>query len=313
MRRKVVHIHWPDSLFPNWSPTELEVLFLEQHLQEIRKHAKVVYTRHNEFPHYSQNPNRKKCYEIVERNADAIVHMGNYGLEEFRETLRNDHVEHFVIPHHIYNNEISNSITREEARGKLKIKLNKFVVLTFGAFRNADEVSMVLFGFRKWRLKNKYLLAPLLGRIVIDERKNKHFLGHLENELRLFKLLTDGIHPGKDFIPDDMVESYFAAADVVLIQRLHILNSGNVSMAFYFKRPVVGPDTGNTGELLRSTGNFVFDPFTTASLPGMLDEAFRAAGSSVGGNNYQYAITNLKVAQIAEKYLDVYQAVLGET
>jgi hypothetical protein len=90
----VVHIHWPDSLFPNWSPTELEVLFLEQHLQEVRKHAKVVYTRHNEVPHYSQNPNRKKCYEIVERNADAIVHMGNYGLEEFRETLRNDHVEH---------------------------------------------------------------------------------------------------------------------------------------------------------------------------------------------------------------------------
>ena len=58
----------------------------------------------------------------------------------------------------------------------------------------------------------------------------------------------------------------FAVSDVVFIQRCVILNSGVVPMAFLFGRGVVGPDSGNVGELLRVTANLVFSPSDQGSV-----------------------------------------------
>ena len=67
------------------------------------------------------------------------------------------------------------------------------------------------------------------------------------------------LEPKRDFT-DEEVALYFAAADAVFIQRLDDLNSGNLPMAFLFRKAVAGPAGGNIGEWLRKTDNPVFDP-----------------------------------------------------
>lgn len=53
---------------------------------------------------------------------------------------------------------------------------------------------------------------------------------------------------------------YIAASDVIFIQRKDILNSGNVPLGFLYHKVVMGPATGNIGEILAATGNPTFHP-----------------------------------------------------
>jgi glycosyltransferase involved in cell wall biosynthesis len=306
----IVHIQWPDSLFVNWSPTDLEVLFLGKHINEIKKHAKIVYTRHNEVPHIQLNPNKKKCYDIIEKNADAIVHLGNYGIDTLKEKLQNYQIKHFVIPHHIYENEYDNSISQQEARTRLNIPLRKFVILTFGTYRNAEEVHMVLDEYKKMKIKHKYLLAPRLRKTLINEAKKKHILKWIKDRIVLLKFKIQGISMGNDFVSDDKVSYYFAASDIVLIQRLNIMNSGNVSMAFYFSKPVVGANVGNMGDLLIKTNNYVFNPYEKDALCKAIYNIKKNQPSSTGDENYKFAMRFLNLKTVATQYIEVYKSLL---
>ena len=71
----------------------------------------------------------------------------------------------------------------------------------------------------------------------------------------------------------------------MLLQRTTILNSGNIPMAFYLEKVMVGPDTGNVGELLKKTGNPVFDIDNLSTLESCIQQALRLAKDGYGKKN----------------------------
>ena len=306
----IIHIQWPDSLFTNWSPSDQEILSLEKHIKEIKKHSKIVYTRHNEVPHYAQNPNKLKAYNIIEKNADAFVHMGSYGIEELKQKLDNRNIKHFIIPHHIYENEYDNSISQQDARKRLNIPSYKYVILTFGTYRNTKEVEMVLNEFKKLKIKHKLLLAPRLKKILINGTIKKNILKWIRDKILLLTFKMQGISMGSDFITDDRLADYFASADVVLIQRLNALNSGNIPLAYYFSNPVVGANVGNMGELLIKTNNIVFNPYEKDALCKAIYNVKKNQPSSTGNENYTYAMQFLNLETVAKQYIEVYKSIL---
>jgi len=306
----LIHIHWPESLFKNWKPTDAEVLLLQKHIKEIKKRSAIVYTRHDIGPHYSRNINKIKCFDIVENAADAIVHLGNYGIQELKEKLQKETTSHFVIPHHIYNSVYDNRISQQQARKRLSIPQNKFVLLTFGDYRDAEEVNMVLSGFEEYKNKQKYLLAPRLQKRLNEEVKNIFSWEWIRCKLLIIKLKISGVNMGSKFVSDDYLPSYFAAADLVLIQRKVILNSGNIPMAFLFKKPVIGANVGNIGELLTETNNVVFDPNKEGALTKAFCEAEKKSTTALGNSNFNYAMKFMNLNSIAQQYLEVYQSAL---
>ena len=306
----IIHIQWPNPVFEILTPTDIGVLKVEKHIAEIKKYSKLVYTRHNERPHYTQNQNVLKCYKIIEQNSDAIVHLGAYGIREFKEQLQNNNNKHFVIPHHIYEEEYDNNITQKEAREKLNIPPNKFVVLTFGAYRDKEEAEMVLSEFAALDMKHKFLLAPRLKNILMKDVNHVFILNWLRSKLISMKLKKQKESFGEAFVSNDLLPYYFSASDVVLIQRKKILNSGNIPMAFFFKKLVVGANVGNVGELLIKTNNMVFNPNETGALCETLKEAEQISSSDIGENNYIFAIQNMNIKTVAKQYLEVYKSVL---
>ena len=114
-----------------------------------------------------------------------------------------------------------------------------------------------------------------------------------------------GIQFSNDVIPDDLMQCYFCAADVVLIQRLDILNSGNLPMAFAAGKVVVGPNVGNVGLILRETDNFTFDPDHIESAISALQSALGAI--SKGEENKEYAAKHWSSDIIATELLKHYQ------
>ena len=104
-------------------------------------------------------------------------------------------------------------------------------------------------------------------------------------------------------INDTDVQQMIQASDIMFIQRLEILNSGNLPLGFAGGNIVVGPDLGNVGEMLRATGNPVFDPHDKESIFIAVDKAIsmlKQNNYSQGKKNYEYAKNHWNKEHVAQ-------------
>ena len=155
----IIHFQWPEGLFGLFGHqvTDEELTRVNQRLLWLKEHGKkLFYTCHNLKPHTNKNENLLRLYELIYSNADYIQHLGDYSCELLQSQYPN--VRHVVIPHHIYDNVLSFSVTQQEARQRLHLPQDKKIILSFGKFRNNKERQFVL------NIKNKCNHSPLFGR-----------------------------------------------------------------------------------------------------------------------------------------------------
>lgn len=310
----IVHFQWPEFIFgsdtKHLSDEKVEQLSLRLVLLK-EKGIKVYVQIHNLKPHRNQDKNVLRLYELLYQHANVMVHMGKYSRDLLQPQYPN--AQHVVIPHHIYDNVYSFEYTCEEARKRLHIPLDKQVVLSFGKFRNDNERHFVL---NLVSCTDKY--SPLYGREGGGEaplfvmpgfyRETLHTWNPKKLVTRLYHTLCyrlKGIKFSNDVIPDDLMQCYFCAADVVFLQRLDILNSGNLPMAFAAGKVVVGSNVGNVGQILCETGNFTFDPHDIKSAVSALQKALTE--TTKGKGNKTYATEHWSSDLIATTLLRYYQ------
>lgn len=308
----IIHFQWPEEAV-GWTCNDPDIIRrLDERIKFFRSRgAHFVYTRHNVRPHYS-NDIINRAYDIIETESDVIVHMGHFSRNEF--AAKHPGSRNVVIPHHIYENTYNESISMVCARQHLKLPQDAFIVTAFGKFRNREEIRMMLDAFRAWDEKHKLLLAP---RLFPFSRSN-NYGGNLFKKLtsrigyhllmpllcRLWKLRAGA---NDELIENADLPYYIAASDILFIQRIDILNSGNVPLAFLFRKTVVGPNVGNIGEILRETGNATFNPDDKASIVRALEEAQLLADEGQGNANYSYAKKFMNVRKIGQEYAQTYK------
>jgi len=113
----IIHFQWPDTIFYGQETSDPEINKLITHIDLLKKKGiKLVYTRHNLRPHYNRNKYYLKLYKIIEENCDAVLHMGNYSIQQFKANVNNKKAAHYIIPHHTYDHLYTNNITQQEAR-----------------------------------------------------------------------------------------------------------------------------------------------------------------------------------------------------
>ena len=305
----IIHFQWPEGLFGLFGHqvTDEELTRVNQRLLWLKEHGKkLFYTCHNLKPHTNKSENLLCLYELIYSNADYIQHLGDYSCELLQSQYPN--ARHVIIPHHIYDDVYSFNISQAEARQRLRLPADKKIILSFGKFRNDEERNLVLSLQKNFQLSSlnsqlsTLFLMPGFYRETLHTWNPKKLVTRLYHTIR-YKL--KGIRFCNEVIPDDMMQCYFCAADVVLIQRLDILNSGNLPMAFHAGKVVVGPDVGNVGPILRETGNFTFAPNDKKSAISALQKALEAI--SKGAENKTYAVTHWSSEHIAAELLKCYQ------
>lgn len=300
----IIHFHWVEWHIPI-STSDDANKFINR-FNTVRTRCKIVTTCHDLKPHYAKNPHLERVLNYLYDHCDAMIHMGKYSFDYFT-TRSNGKVKHFIIPHHIYNNFYKFSLDKSLARKQLKIPSDANVLLCFGDFRSDIERNMVLNAWKKADIQNKYLSAPGFCRI----RKNL-ILGYKQIiKAVYYKLLR--VHFTNKFIPHNKVETYLCAADILMIQRAAILNSGNLSLGFHAKKVVIGPNIGNVKEVLENTGNPVFDPNDISSVTKAIQEGFLLKDTDLPQKNYDYAMKNWNVSEIARKHVEVYRDILKNT
>lgn len=290
----IVHFMWPEAVF-GWSnpgATAESLAQLKQAVSRIKAEGTLIaYTRHNTRPHIDDNPFLAKAYELIEGSADVIFHMGERSKTEFLSSHPKSAARNVVVPHHTYAR-ISRAVTKKEAREWFGLSEKDRVVLSFGVFRSDEERELLVNAVRDCEIDNLKVLAPRFS----------------DNPPPEIAALSHGRS-----VPEQALPLYFAAADVVFVQRCHILNSGNVSMAFHFGCACVGPDVGNVGEILKATGNPVFDPTDRASVARSLREAFAAMDTqNIGEKNRIWADAHWSQDSVAARIVAEYRGAMRE-
>ncbi|HMO39155.1 MAG TPA: hypothetical protein PKC76_06040 [Saprospiraceae bacterium] len=303
----VLLFQWPEELFHNWNePSTEELNHLKAVLNWWRPRAKLVIIRHNYHPHYRDSANYAQLYDIVYAHMDGVIHMGNHSKDEYQSRYQAIALsqKHAVIPHLLFTS-FPDQTNQIEARKKLGIPTTSFIVLIFGALRHKEEIHFAFKNFRRLRIKNKYLL---IAKMPLKKYRGARYIHPI---IKMAYVLIPRTKLFFNFQPDDRVQYFFHAADVVLIPRRAPLNSGNVPLGFAFGKVVIGPKKGNVGEILEETGNPTFDFDDNESVKRAVEIGKTLVENNKGEDNLVFATNYWGHQNISLKFQDFLKEIVG--
>jgi glycosyltransferase involved in cell wall biosynthesis len=235
---------------------------------------KVVLTAHNVNTHRRDAKDtvlNRLTLRIQYRLADHVfVHTDKmkselvveFGVPETRVT---------IIPYGINNAVPHTSLSPKQARQRLGLHDRDKVILFFGRITPYKGLDYLVGAFqRSFAAREEYRLIVAGGLQPGCEE-----YGH-----EIQKEIQTGISDGRiifkpNFIPDEEIELYFKAADVLVLPYRHIYQSGVLFLGYSFGLPVLVAEVGNLKhEIVEGETGFVFKPDDSCDLARAIDRYF---------------------------------------
>ncbi|MFS0730180.1 glycosyltransferase [Curtobacterium sp. 1P10AnD] len=235
-RGDVVHVHWTAPIVQRASTSEEGTERLRRFQVAVddaqRRGATVLWTVHNALPHDVQHRALElELSRFLASTAD-VIHVMNSGTARVVEddySLPRAKLVH--IPHPSYRGVYETGLSREEARASFDFAEDEFAVLFFGQVRPYKGVDLLIEAFHRTTSTGRFVFM-LAGRTSPED-----------------KAVIDGMLPEglrcvrhHDFLADEEVERWFAAADLTVLPYRRILNSGTLHLAATYGVPVALPD-----------------------------------------------------------------------
>jgi beta-1,4-mannosyltransferase len=256
-RYEVIHVHWPESnkLRKSFTIGLLYAAILISLLKYAKlRGAHIVWTVHNELPHEVKHPKlTKKFFSIFKKLVDGFIFLNKASHDNlFPELNCQTDKLGAVIPHGHYRGFYKNNFNQRQARAKLDIDENKKIILYFGQIRPYKGIDTLIRVFNSSKLEDTILL--ICG---ASSDSNSEFTS------QLLESSSDSVRFDLRFIPDDQLQIYFNAADLVVLPYKQILNSGTIFLALSYSKPVLIPEFEGLKELQKLFGKnwvFTFEP-----------------------------------------------------
>jgi glycosyltransferase involved in cell wall biosynthesis len=252
-RVDIIHLHWLHPFLIGNSRVKTIVkslLFISQLLIVKIFGIKLVWTVHNLKNHENRYTETELLFSrVVAQLADAIIahcEAAKQDIQRVFNVRRKDKI--VVIPHGSYSNVYKNTISQEEARNRLNLLPTDLTFLFLGKIRPYKGALELIDSFRK--LENNYAKLIIAGkpRPQLVELLRKKAEG--DSNIRLIL----------SFIPDDEIQIYMNAADIMILPYRDILTSGAVILGMSFGKAIIAPYLGCIPEILDSSGSFFYDP-----------------------------------------------------
>lgn len=299
-RFDVWHMHWPEGILGKRAG--LRSVPGRITLNTLLKYARITGTRtiwtvHNLEAHHRIHVADDDFWMAFTDKIDASIHLSKSGrsmaMSRF-SALRGK--PSFVIPHGHYRGIYPNTIGKAEARDRLGISNEGRVITHVGYGRPYKNIPHLIRSFLG--------LSSSTDRLVIAGRPSSK---DIHDAILAASASDSRISLKLDFIPEEEMQVYLNAADLVVLPYTNILNSGSVLLALSFDRPVLVPNLGAMGELQAAIGaNWVYtydDNLTTHDLAGTLASISRS--SPLGTAPLEHLDWNRLAAQTHEAYRSV--------
>src|SRR5580704_18368772 len=176
-----------------------------------------------------------------------------------------------VIRHPINDAFPDTDLTPPEAKRQLGLKENEKAVLFFGRIRPYKGIEHLLAAFQLLAANNSNY------RLVIAGEPKK---GSEEYRRQIEQMVKTEFTPGQiimklQFIPDEEMEVYLKAADVLVLPYKEIFQSGVLFLAYSFGLPVVATDVGSfREEIVEGMTGFLCQPGDPAELAKAIETYF---------------------------------------
>lgn len=248
-RWHVWHMHWPDWIVagsrPSWMVLPRLLWFWLLIKLARLKGTRVIWTAHNLKPHESRHPRLERWFfHMLTANLAAVICLSRSAKALVREKYRALRlVPAYVIRHGHYRGCYPDVISRRGARQELSLGEEDFVLLFIGQLRRYKNLIRLVECFRDGALED--------WRLVIAGEPRDATLG---TAIATQAASCRQIIPVLRFIPNEQLQIFLRASDLVVLPYVDILNSGAAILALSFGRPVLVPARGALVDLQQDVG-----------------------------------------------------------
>ena len=299
----ILHIHWPEKALTTggrlrrFAGAAAGLAVLEA--ARLRG-ARVVWTTHNAKPHEGGDTALERWYwKGVLGTVDGLIHpsaASQSAVEHAYPALRA--LPHAVVRLGHFRGSYPDAVSRQEARAGFGIPECAAVVAFLGLVRPYKNVPRLVAAVRALPAERQAVL--LVG--------GQPLTAGLAEEIEAAAAGDPRIRLTLGHVPDEDVQRFMRAADLVVLPFTDITNSGSALLALSFDRPVLVPGLGAMGELQELVGADWVRTYEGDLTPVVLDDALRRARGMAPGRVPD--LSPLDWSAIAEGTLRFYRAVL---
>ena len=228
---------------PFWAPPFATLAGLSKRLAD----TPVLYICHNVVPHEAGVLDRALT-KLALRQGDFFLVHSKRDHERLSTLVPRASINQSVLP--TYEPLIQGSISPEEARQSLGIPKHVPVMLFFGFIRPYKGVDILLKALAIARRTLDVRLL-LVGEFWEDKQPYLDLIRDLE--------LSEAVLVVDRYVPNEELDLFFAASDVVVLPYKDTSQSAVVQLAFGAGKPVITTDVGGLAEIVEhgKTGHVV--------------------------------------------------------
>lgn len=243
----IVHIHWPHGLYARkpWRFPFIVIVFV---LYRLLKNN-LVWTVHELEFHEPNRPvlDRFTRWLLMKICKGLIVH-GEDTARKIRERF-NFSRNIRVVAHPHYGGWYADNAGQDESRKRLGLPSGKKIYLFFGCIKPYKGLEDLIQSFS--HISGDDSLLVIAGNPV-DDAMRDHIGELCSHDHRISTHLK--------YIPDDEVQFFFRAADIVVFPFRDTQTSGSIMLALTFGMPIVAPAVGTIPEYVSAEMAELFDP-----------------------------------------------------
>lgn len=247
-RVDLLHLHWLSGLYMNRYLTPVRMALFVARLRQARTLGyHIVWTAHNIMPHHAPfRPLHLAIRRLIMTTADAVIVHCDHGRQELLARFPRTRPTE-VVPLGTYAGVYPVTMTREEARKALGIAPHRFVYLALGNIAAYKGLEAFAAAFSK-------SAAPDDVAIIAGRNRDAALVARLERATAR----DPRIRLHADFIPDDAMQKFLLAADVLVAPFERVLTSSSVMVGLSYGLPVIVPDLGCLPELVTDGAGLVY-------------------------------------------------------
>lgn len=284
---RIIHVHWL-YIFPFSSVMKGFYYFCKS------LGIKIIWEMHNILPHgYAEN-DKKLCRWFYEKS-DAIIFHSGHDIQRARDLLdtKADKI-HTIMPHGNFNESYENTVSKEKARKYLGIPHNHRALLCFGFIRKNRGYEYLLEAVKD--MENT--IVVIAGKLE-DKDVYRDLLTYEKRlpQLRLFA----------KWIPDEEIQYYFNASDIVVLPYTDITTSGVIPLAYAFSRPVITTNIGGLKDIVNDDTGAIVPAKDVEALRNAIENIFSRDLLAMGKCAFEYSRKELSWERNVQKIKELYE------
>lgn len=203
------------------------------------RHTKCVALVHNMIPH-EPNILDKLFPGYFVKAMDGFTALAKSTLEDIKKFDHKGKTKTFA-PHPIYDH-YGTLLEKGAARKMLGVEEVGRYVLFFGFIREYKGLDLLLEAMADQRLKERDVRLIVAGEFYSDPKPYTDLIERLG--------IKDRVILRNDYIPDNEVNRYFGAGDIVAQTYRSATQSGVTQIAFHFEKPMIVTNVGGLAEIV---------------------------------------------------------------